>query len=75
MLEKLQVPNLDEIISVVGALHCFCPDQALSEWVIDEKAFRQVPVLPSHRHLAMVAACSLEREAVVYFVMLSTRSA
>ena len=57
MLEKLQVPNLDEIVSVVRSLRFLCLHDLLRGWVIDEKkTSRQVSVLPSHRHLAVVGA-------------------
>ena len=73
MLEKLQVPSLDEKISVIRAVHSLCPECPFSGWVIDEKkAFRQVPVvLPSHRHLAVVGVFSPEKGAVGCFIMLS----
>ena len=71
MLEQLQVPSLDETISVIRAAHSLSPECPLSGWVIDEKkAFRQVPVLPSHRHLA-VGENAPEKGAVGHFIMLS----
>ena len=57
MSEKLEVPPIDQLIAIIRVLRKET-GQDLAGWLVDEcAAFRQVPVLPEHRGLAVIALC------------------
>lgn len=70
LAEKLSVPTLDEIISLVRAVKRAVGDSDVGAWIVDEsKAFRQVPVLPADRKMSVIAVYSPTEQKVGYAVM------
>ena len=70
-VDKLVLPTLDKNLGVIQRLAAAAPLAALFGWVLDEKsAYRQIPVLPSHRRYAVVALYDPKRRCAAYFVMI-----
>ena len=68
--EKLQVPTADLVISTIRTLASSYSGK-LGAWIVDEKsAFRQLPVAPERRAVAVVALCAPDTGRVAYFVTL-----
>ena len=67
--EKLQVPTADLVISTISTLASSYSGK-LGAWIVDEKSvFRQLPVAPESRAVAVVALCAPDTGRVAYFVM------
>ena len=70
MVEKLAVPNTDYAITVARALNLQVEGEQIGGWTVDEaSAFRQLPILPSDRQVAVFAMCEPGSGAVKYFSM------
>ena len=66
---KLQVPTADLVISTIRTLASSYSGK-LGAWIVDEKsAFRQLPVAPESRAVAVVALCAPDTGRVAHFVM------
>ena len=71
MTEKLAVPSIDQVISVARLLHRRLRGAPLAGWSVDEeKAFRQIAILPEDRKVAIIALCKPSTGKVSFFVML-----
>ena len=67
--EKLQAPTADLVISTIRTLASSYSGK-FGAWIVDEKsAFRQLPVAPESRAVAVVALCAPDTGRVAYFVM------
>ena len=67
--EKLQVPTADLVVSTIRTLASSYSGK-LGAWIVDEKsAFRQLPVAPESRAVAVVALCAPDTGRIAYFVM------
>ena len=67
--EKLQVSTADLVISTIRTLASSYSGK-LGAWIVNEKsAFRQLPVAPESRAVAVVALCAPDTGRVGYFVM------
>ena len=70
MIEKLAVPSVDQLVAATRALKKTQAELTLGSWVVDEKsAFRQVPVRPDHRRVAIIALGCPSTGKVAYFVV------
>ena len=70
MVEKLAVPNTDYAITVARALNLQVDGEQIGGWTVDEaSAFRQLPILPGDRKVAVIAMCEPGTGAVKYFSM------
>ena len=67
--EKLQVPTADLVVSTFRTLASSYSGK-LGAWIVDERsAFRQLPVAPESRAVAVVVLCAPDTGRVAYFVM------
>ena len=65
--EKLQVPTADLVVSTIRTLASSYSGK-LGAWIVDEKiAFRQLPVAPESRAVAVVVLCAPDTGRVAYF--------
>ena len=70
-VEKLGLPTLDTNLGVIQHLRAVAPQAKLYGWVLDETAaFRQIPILPSHRRYSVVALHDPKSGRPAYFVMI-----
>ena len=68
--ETLTLPTMDIIISMARALKQ-ASGESIGRWVADEtSAFRQLPILPRDRSLAVIVLENPETKIVSYFVMI-----
>ena len=65
--EKLRCSSVDEIVALIVALREAGVMQ-LQGWALDElKAYRQIPILPSHRRYAAVALMNPKDRQIYYY--------
>ena len=70
--EKLQLPSTDKNVGVIKRMLKMKRSKVLKGWVLDEKkAYRQIPVKPSHRRFSVVAMVDPGSKKLAYFVMIS----
>ena len=70
-VEKLQVPSSDQFVATAQGLHRLLR-APLGGWVLDElAAFRQLPVCPESRGVAVVGVCEPKSGKIAFFRMLS----
>lgn len=68
--EKLQLPSTDMNVAALRKLRSTCPGKQLFGWVLDErKAYRQLPIQPSHRMFSVIALKDPSSGRVAFFVM------
>ena len=69
--EKLQLPSTDLNVAALKELKMALGDRALSGWVLDEKkAYRQVPIAPTHRKFSVIAMKDPADGRPKFFVMI-----
>ena len=69
--ERLEVPTVDLAVTIARALRGKLGNTGIGGWTVDEKsAFRQIPVAPEHRRVAVVSLCRPDSGRAVYFCML-----
>ena len=67
--EKLQVPTADLVVSTIRTLASSYSGK-FGAWIVDERsAFRQLPVAPESRAVAVVVLCAPGKGRVAYFMM------
>ena len=68
--EKLQLPSTDSNVAALRKLRSEIGEAALAGWVLDErKAYRQVPIDPSHRKFSVICLKDPASGRVAFFVM------
>ena len=71
--EKLQLPSTDYNVAVIRELRSRLakgPNHSLEGWVLDEKkAYRQIPIHPSHRKFSVICLKDPDDGKVKFFVM------
>ena len=72
VMEKLQLPSTDKNVGVIKRMLKMKRPKTLKGWVLDEKkAYRQIPVRPSHRRFTVVSLVDPNTKKLAYFVMIS----
>ena len=68
--EKLVCSSVDHIAALIRMWRFLMPQEEIGGWALDEKkAYRQIPILPSHRKYAVVAVVDPKSGSYKYFLM------
>ena len=69
--EKMRLNTTDYNMGCIRKMNQLLPKEELAAWVLDEKkAYRQIPVHPSHRRYSVVCLLDPDTEEVNFFVMI-----